>query len=375
MQRGPLLVHDVRRRERRSAVTLAGARCPGCGARLDLAVPAPTCAACGAQYPRIAGIPVLLPRADQHIALWRGQLGLLLERGRETLHGLEQAARDEGLAAGGAQRLRALAAAVNAQVVDIAALLRPALGGPGRASQHLPRGVVEHLAYLLRDWAWPTVGHDENDKALAAAAELLDARRLGRTLVVGAGGCRLAYDLHRLHGATQTVAVDIDPYLLVIAEHVVRGASVRLTEASLKVMEAGNVSRTWTLQAPAGPLAPDAFHCLFADGLEPPFADESFDTVVTPWFIDQVPRDLPAFIGHVRRLLKPGGRWLNQGPLIYPEGTAFERRFSRDELFDLARRAGLEVGPWSVASRPYLVSPLSGSGRAESILTFVANRA
>ncbi len=353
---------------------LAGVRCASCRARLDFEEAELACVACGARYPRIAGIPVLLPRADQHIALWRGQLSLLLERGRETLHGLEQAAQAEALPPSGAQRLRALAAAVNAQVVDIAAVMRPALGGPGPTSSRLPRGVVEHLAYLFRDWAWPALAHDENGKALAAAAELLAERPLGRTLVIGAGACRLAYDLHRQHGATQTVALDIDPYLLVLAEKVIRGASVRLTEASLKVMEANNVSKTWTLQAPAGPLASDAFQCLFADGLEPPFADESFETVVTPWFIDQVPRDLPAFIGHVARLLEPGGRWLNQGPLIYPEGTAFERRFSRDELFELARKAGLVLGRWSVASRPYLVSPLSGSGRVESVLTFVATR-
>ena len=38
---------------------------------------------------------------------------------------------------------------------------------------------------------------------------------LGRTLVLGAGGCRLAYDLHVHNGGTDTAVVDIDPYLLV----------------------------------------------------------------------------------------------------------------------------------------------------------------
>jgi carnosine N-methyltransferase len=106
----------------------------------------------------------------------------------------------------------------------------------------------------------------------------------------------------------------------------------------------------------------------------PPFADESFDTVVTPWFIDRVPPDLAAFMGTVRNLLRPGGRWLNQGPLVYPEHMPFEKRYAREELFELARAAGLVVGDWSRTSQHYLVSPLSGNGKIESVLSFVAKR-
>jgi SAM-dependent methyltransferase len=264
---------------------------------------------------------------------------------------------------------------VRDQVDDVAVILGPALGGAATASgSGLPRGVVEYIGYSYRDWGWAAAGYRENEAALAELGKLLGGRALGRCLVLGAGACGLAYELHLRHGATETVAVDIDPYLLVIAERIVRGDSVRLTEASLKVMEAGDVSRAWTLKAPSGPLGYDAFKCVFADGVAPPFVHESFDTVVTPWFIDQVPRDLPTFFGSLRRLLRPGGRWLNQGPLIYPEQTPFEKRYARGELFELAAGAGFAVGEWSRSSQPYLVSPLSGGGRVESVLSFVATR-
>ena len=352
---------------------LARALCPGCKAGLDLRATPLACDECGRSYPRVGDIPVLLPRAQDHIALWRGQLGLLLERGRETLSGLTDAAGTATLT-GGKRRLLDLGAAVATQVEDLAAVLGPALGGAGPAAAKLPRGVVEYSAYLYRDWAWPSVGHDENAHARSALAQVIGETKLGQTLVVGAGACGLAYDLHRLHGASETVVLDIDPYLLVIAERVVRGRAVRLTEASLKVMDQALVSRSWVLQAPAGPLSTEAFHFFFADGVTPPFREQSFDTVVTPWFIDQVPSDLPAFLATLQRLLRPGGRWLNQGPLIYPEHTPFERRYSREELFELAARAGFVVGASSVSARPYLVSPLSGSGKVESVLTFVTTR-
>lgn len=354
---------------------MTGVLCPACGRDLEVAAGPIACAGCGRVYPRVGGIPVLLPKAEEHVALWRRQLGLLLERGQRTLASLAEAASNGDLAPSTKQRLLALGSAVRDQVDDVAVILGPALGGAATASgSGLPRGVVEYIGYSYRDWGWAAAGYRENDAALAELAKLLGERALGRCLVLGAGACGLAYELHLRQRATETIAVDIDPYLLVIAERIVRGDSVRLTEASLKVMEAGEVSRAWTLKAPSGPLGYDAFKCVFADGVAPPFAPESFDTVVTPWFIDQVPRDLPAFFGTLRRLLRPGGRWLNQGPLVYPEQTPFEKRYARGELFELAAGAGFALGEWSRSSQPYLVSPLSGTGRVESVLSFVATR-
>lgn len=325
-------------------------------------------------YPSLGSIAVLLPQPEAHVALWRGQLGLLLERGDKTLHALEESARASGLLPGTAKRLSALGRAVCDQVADVAALLGPALGGAAPPSGGLPRGVVEHIGYLYRDWGWPHVGYSENEAALSHIAALLQTRELGRTLVLGAGACGLAYELHLRHGATHTVVVDIDPYLLVPAERVVRGESVRLTEASLKVLEAGDVARAWTLSAPSGALGPEVFSFALADGLHPPFADGSFDSVVTPWFIDQVPRDLPALLNEIRRLLRPGGWWLNQGPLIYPEQVPFERRYSADELLELLPSAGFASLGSSRASLPYLVSPLTGHGKVEAVLTSLAVR-
>jgi SAM-dependent methyltransferase len=347
--------------------------CVACAAALDVRSSMPACARCGASYARVGAIPVVLPRAAAHVELWRRQLALLLANGEATRAGLEREARAPGVLAATARRLEGMGRAVAEQVADFAALLGPALGGPldGPASG-LPRGVVEYSHYSFRDWGWPET--HENAEALAACLAASPAP-LGRVLVVGAGACRLAADLHRHGGAKETAAVDIDPYLLVIAEAVVRGAEVRLTEAGLNVVDAGHVARAWTLRALEGPLGAESFHFFLANGLAPPFADETFDTVVTPWFVDRVPTDLPAFLATVRRLLRPGGRWLNHGPLLYPPETPLPRRHSVDELVALAAAAGLFAGPVSVASRPYLVSPLTGAGRIERVVTFAAARA
>src|SRR6185369_10335211 len=108
---------------------LTGVLCPGCRAPLDVAVAEIACAACGQRYPRVAGMPVLLREPDAHVALWRGQLGLLLERGEQTLQALQATADGEGSSASTRARLLALGDAVKSQVADVAALLGPALGG------------------------------------------------------------------------------------------------------------------------------------------------------------------------------------------------------------------------------------------------------
>jgi SAM-dependent methyltransferase len=346
--------------------------CVRCAAPLDSRVEDISCFRCGERYTRVGRIPVLLPEPRAHVQLWRRQLALLLSNGAETHAALETAAAAEDVLPDGATRLRAMASAVRDQANDFAALLGPALGGPLQGGANgLPRGVVEYSYYLFRDWGWPATKTGENEQALDALREVAGGD-LGQLLVLGAGAARLAYDLHRRCGATDTTVVDIDPYLFVIAEAVVRGRSVRLTEASLNVLEASHVSTAWTLSAPDGPLDEQHFHFLLANGLEPPFTDATFDTIVTPWFIDRVPPDLGAFLHKLRRLLRPGGRWLNQGPLLYPPETPLARRYSRDEVFDLAARAGFNVTRWQSASRPYLVSPLTGAGKIEQVLSFEA---
>jgi SAM-dependent methyltransferase len=322
-------------------------------------------------------VAVLLRDPSAHVEHWRKQLGLIAQQGSETKRALEAQAAEADVAAAARSRLRALARAVGDQVDDIARVLGPVLGGPlpAEGGGGLPRGVVEYAGYLYRDWAWSGGQHEENQRSLSAIRRIVAGRGLGRSLVLGAGACRLAYDLHLDCGGTETAVVDIDPYLLVVAEAVVRGAEVSFTESTASVQESDLVSRRWTLSAPSGPLGEDVFHFFLANGLEPPFEAETFDTVVTPWFIDQVPADLAAFLATVRRMLVPGGRWINHGPLVYqPDEVPIPRWHPREEIFDLARGAGFVLGAWESESRPYLVSPLTGRGRIEQVLTFQAWR-
>jgi SAM-dependent methyltransferase len=349
--------------------------CVRCAATLDITSERIECARCAQVYARAGRIPILLPRSVDHLSLWRQQLGALSAQSAHTLAAIEGELVSPGLTPSGEARLRALSRALSDQVKDIVDRVGPALGGPlAGEGVGLPRGVVEYIQFLYRDWGWESAENTENAQALAAITKLIEAD-LGRTLVLGAGACRLAYDLHRRFNASDTAVVDIDPFLFVIAEAVVRGEPVQLTEATANVQELAQVAHSWLLRAPGGPLSDGEFHFFLANALAPPFADHAFDSVVTPWFIDQVPGDLLTFFERLHRLLKPGGRWINSGPLLYPADAPLSRRFSREEIFELAARAGFRVDHWATESRRHLESPLNGRGKIEWVLTFVASAA
>ncbi|MET0795262.1 MAG: methyltransferase domain-containing protein [Polyangiaceae bacterium] len=349
--------------------------CVRCAAVLDVTSATPHCKRCHQPYGVVGRIPILLPRVEDHLNLWRGQLATLEAQAEKTQLAIDSELETPGLLPAGIERLRALGQALRDQVRDLTELVGPALGSTTvhHEDASLPRGIVEYIQLLYRDWGWESAGNRENERALSAIQKLCGPAPLGRLLVIGAGACRLAYDLHRQCGASETAVIDVDPFLFLIAEAVIRGQSVRLTEATANVQELSQVAKQWQLRAPAGGLDANVFHFFLANGLAPPFADGTFDSVVTPWFIDHVPRDLPAFLSVLRRQLRTGGRWFNSGPLIYPADTPLAKRYSREELFDLVERAGFHIEHWASETSAHLQSPLSGRATIEWSLTFEAS--
>jgi hypothetical protein len=335
-----------------------------------------TCEECRQTYPRLGDIPVLLPDPGAYLAACRAQLDELEHNADKTLKVIQEQLDAPLVLPSTRARCRAMVDALRGQLADVRGLLDPLLPTSTRgfsSSTRVP-ATIEYLHYLYRDWGWPEEPGGENERALVMVDTVVGKRPLGRTLVLGAGGCRLAYDLQLRNEHAETVAIDLDPLLFATAHEVIHGGSVQLREANLEVAEMSQSARAWTLHAPRGPIDRGRFHFLIADGAEPPFAPGAFDTVLTPWFVDEAPGDLRDFIGTVHRLLAPSGRWVNLGPLLYDPDVPIGLRFGREELFDLIARAGFAVDEWRTDSVPYLVSKLNGRGKAEWVLAFSATK-
>lgn len=265
------------------------------------------------------------------------------------------------------------------QLADVRAILEPGLPpvarGEGRGQSDRVPATLDHLPYLYRDWGWAPDAGGENERALAMVERVMEGRCPGRMLVMGAGACRLAYDLQHRHPGAELMVMDLDPILFSAAHAVTHGESLTIREANLEMGDLEQAAKEWVLTAPQGPVDDERFHFLIADAVDPPLNPETFDAVLTPWFIDQGPEDVRDLISTLHRMLKPGGRWVNLGPLKYGVDVPFSLRFAREELFDLAERAGFRVGSWHSESGPYLVSQLNGRGKTEWVLAFSAAKA
>lgn len=64
-----------------------------------------------------------------------------------------------------------------------------------------------------------------------------------------------------------------------------------------------------------------------------------YDIIVTLFFIDTA-RSLVSYLETIHRLLRPGGRWINLGPLLY--GSAPFLQLSLDEIVVLSAKIGFE---------------------------------
>ena len=333
------------------------------------------CKACKIDFPSIDGIPWMFAEPQATLGEWRGRLQFALQQLSQESARLESELDDKNLRPLTRRRVERYRKATDSHRRSLQKLLQPvdvqSLHGNYESylalRTRLPadQGLNTYYANVHRDWCW---GDEENEASMKQLRSVLhESADLGNVLVLGAGACRLAYDLHMQMDCTTTVAMDFNPLLLLIADKVVRGEKLKMYEFPIapKSLEDDAVLRS--LSAPD--VVRDGFHLVLGDALRPPFAAETFDTVVTPWLIDIVTEDLPVLAARVNGLLKPEGRWVNFGSLAFaaPERA---RRYSPEETKAIVAESGFSDPYVAEATIPYMCSPASRHGRREKVFSF-----
>ena len=321
-------------------------RCPRC-LRGDLSLQRAgwICGDCSAGFPVLGELPWLFAEPQSMLAQWRARLQFLmlsLEREARTLRA-EMAA--DNLSDLTKQRLEMLAGAHTDHVRRLAQLLTP-LGVAAAATGYethlalrtrLPsdQGLTNYYVNLHRDWVW---GAAENEASLALVRSIASGYvQWGRTLVLGAGSGRLAYDIHMQCAPELTIAADFNPLLLFVARNLTRGEKLELYEFPIAPRRLADHAVLRILAAPEPVRA--GFHIVAADALRAPFAPGSFDIVLTPWLVDILTEDFVRFAAQVNSLLRSGGCWVNFGSLAFAQGTRTQR-LSFEETLEAVRQAG-----------------------------------
>ena len=266
-------------------------------------------------------------------------------------------------------RLDALAEAIEGQVGALGALFEQVgvspLPPPRRAPPFNP-----HMGYvqLLRDWAWSDDA--QNSEAARAMVQHGADAQWGDVLVLGAGAGGLAAELHG-RVAKRTVALDLNPLPLLVFDRLCAGVDVDLWEFPAYPSQPG----AWAIRHRLGrPGHADGLETWIADALALPFATGSFDVVVTHWFLDRVGRDPATVASLVHRLLRPGGVWINRGPLLYEGAREWFGRPDIAEAAAWARALGFEMPDPVADTVDYLNSPWSTQKRREVVYTFAARK-
>ena len=336
------------------------------------------CAGCNVDFPLLDGIPWLFAEPAAALDEWRGRLHGSLRRLEQQQATLGAALQRPGIRASTRGRLEAMKAAVKDHAARLRTLLAP-LGLDALTASHetylalrtrLPsdQGLMTYYGNVHRDWAW---GQEENAASLELVGNAFGAREAGKTLVLGAGAGRLAYDLHRELAPGATVALDFNPLLLFVARRVTRGETVELYEFPIapKGIDDQAVLRRLAVEVAARP----GLEHVLADAHRPPFAKGAFDAVVTPWLVDILPEPFDALAARVNHLLADEGCWVNFGSLSFHDADP-ALHYSVDECVEVLVENGF-ARPEIVQRRiPYLSSPASRHGRTEEVVVWCADK-
>ncbi|KAF1935529.1 methyltransferase-like protein [Clathrospora elynae] len=207
-------------------------------------------------------------------------------------------------------------------------------------------GVVDlAFGHLSRDWS--TQGAKERQAVFPPVLDGLEQHFSGngrgkKVLVPGSGMGRLASDIADL--GYDVTANELD-YGSILAYHLLTNHTSSLHQHTLQPF----VTK-WTHQAnPSSRYSaltvPDhwpnkAVKLVEGDFLEMFPRDGEFDAVVTLFFID-ISENVVDFLSNIHRLLKPGGVWINLGPLKWGTHTALQ--LSAEEVLQLADLLGFDV--------------------------------
>ena len=228
------------------------------------------------------------------------------------------------------------------------------------------QNLLSYEANLYRDWVW---GEEENQTSLKIIESLIGNNSPKNILVLGAGGSRLAYDLHNSFKPENTIANDINPLLLFAAKEIIRGEGLDIYEfpAFPKNLESTAVLH----HIKAMEQSSEGFHFLFSDASKPAIQKYSIDTLVTPWLIDIQPVELNNFIRSLNYYLPIGGIWCNFGSLVFNQNRD-AYCYSVDEIELILNANGFELEINQQNETPYLRSPYNAGYRVETVYSWRA---
>ncbi len=224
--------------------------------------------------------------------------------------------------------------------------------------------VMAYQDTLFRDWVW---GQDE----IRQQGDLLlpYLKNSQSWAVLGAGACGLPLYLHQNIKPRSTLALDINPVLFLPVQKLLAGESFKCIEYPRIPKSAADVAIEHVISPPQ--FKTENFHLVFGDAQNIEFKKDHLDTVITPWFIDIIPRAFSDLARHINQNLPICGRWLNIGQMAF-EKNELAQKLTPEEIRETLQASGYKIETLKIVELPYLRSPYSTMSRVDQILIFSA---
>ncbi|KAI9062461.1 N2227-domain-containing protein [Trametes sanguinea] len=221
--------------------------------------------------------------------------------------------------------------------------------------------VRESLKHFVRDWS--EEGQEERLKIFGPILEVLKAvepskRERMQVLVPGSGLGRLAWEVSQL--GFRSTANELSFFMNLAFRFLLSDKHTQHLNQHVLQPYASWFSHQRTADAlfrsvsfpDALPRLTDHFCLAEADflSLRPPPADQGggspgYNFIVTLFFID-TSLNVIETLEHIHKLLRPGGKWINLGPLLWTGGGQAAVELSLEEVLKLALSASIPRTGW-----------------------------
>ncbi len=337
---------------------------------------------CEHKFPHVHGILWLFRSTESTLVQWQARVTKLLQMFLLQKNHLESELLKVDLLAPTKKRLQTLKTAIaeNQEILhellsDLwpqgAEMNTPTLAQALEEKVAAQQTIESYFNNVFRDWAWE---NGENEKSIKAILNVLPKKFKPKMLVVlGAGSGRLTYDLQREIESAQTLAVDINPFLLFLFKDILSGKSHSLWEIPPAPVTVVNTAQKQNLKIDVNKSVAKNIEFLFADASNLPLKAKSADAILTPWFIDIIKQDFRQLTRRINRTLSLGGSWINFGPLGF-RSFLTSQNYSLEEIETILGEEGFVLETKEISEIPYLCSPLNGQQRNEKVVTFLATK-
>lgn len=245
-------------------------------------------------------------------------------------------------------------------------LLTPFLGHQPIAIGQSTQQIYSYFQLIFRDWAW-------KGEEVQAYEEFVDAHlqeKDKKVLVLGAGACGLSYHLANKYPEKEIISVDHNPFLLFIAQKIFEGQEVKLSDYSFYPEDIELSAQQHKIKI--SKLENDNHHFILSSFPHLPFAFDTFDTIIAPWFFDILDTSFTESIQYILNFLNHDGQLLFYGPNNVHKPNMLHQLTPNEVRAEIENLFG-EVTQ-NIQKLKYLESPLDAQQRTETVQFIVAQK-